>query len=266
MLPEETQEQLSKYGFDVSALTNALRSEEVVNVDVPQLYTEKGFTQDELTVFGKNRFDEGKTAMSEILAKSFKTQYELDVEGKDINKVFEAYGEKKFNEAKPSDDNKELLNNFKSLQAKYSELEQEKEGLKQDFESKLFKTNIKSTLTSHIPKEVSLATDKVINLYMMDHDLKNHDGSTVVAKDGEVIKDKLLNPVPIADHFKSWIDESGLMKKQGMGGKDNNSGSTVTKFKNMNEFMDYAKKNSIEPMSSEGMSFLSENKADDFAY
>ena len=40
MLAEETQEQLSKYGFDVSALTEAVKSEEEVKLDV-QNYTKK---------------------------------------------------------------------------------------------------------------------------------------------------------------------------------------------------------------------------------
>ena len=266
MLAQETQTQLSEMGFDVSALENAFKSEEEVKLDVPTLYKEKGFTQDEMTVFGKNRFEEGKGAMSEILAKSFKGKYDLDVEGKDIDKVFEAYGEKRYNEAKPSDDNKELMKDFKALQEQISTLESEKEQLKSNFDTELFKTTIKSTLSKHIPKEVSLAHDKVINLFTMEHDLKNQDGSPIAAKNGEILKDKLLNPLPVDSVFKSWLDESGFIQKSGMNGGDSKGGSTVSQFKNMDEFMDYAKNNNIEPMSSEGMKFLSENKAEDFAY
>ena len=265
MLAQETQEQLSKYGFDVSALTTAITSEEEVKLDVPELYKEKGLTNEDMTVFGNNRFKEGQTSNEEILAKQLHDEYGLELpdgkEGrKNIKKVFEAFGEKKFNEAKPSDDSKELLNNFKALQSKYTELEGVIESRESEFENRLFQTSLRQTLTSAVPKDTAIAGDKAVSLYLMENTIEKDGSLSVVKVDGEIQKDHLLNPVSVDTHFKTWLDSSGLVKKQGMNGKES-TGSTSQKFSSISEFTTWCEKNGHEPMSDEWQKYYINNKA-----
>lgn len=260
MLAEETQEQLSKYGFDVSALTEAVKSEEEVKLDVPELYTEKGVSNDDMTVFGKNRYEEGKKVMSEIMAKSYKEKYGIDLEGKNLDSVVEAIKDKY---SKPSD-NAELENSFKELQTKYSDLQSNYERKEQEFSTELFKREIRSKLSNAIPKDTTIDKSDIIDLYLLKHTIDS-DGVKI---NGEIQKNNLLSPLSPEEHFKSWIDSSKYVKRSGMGGEDSKGGSSVGKFNNFEDFMEYAKNNhSIQwANSEEGQRFLKQNKSNNFSF
>lgn len=264
MINQETQDGLSKLGIDVSKLIEAVKSDEELSLEVPTI--DKGFTQEEMTTFGKNRFDEGKNAMSEIMAKSYKEKYGVSMEGKNLDDVVDAIKQKGFEEAKPSEDNKELLKNFQDLQKKYQLAEDELNNKELTHKDELFNISTKQSLISNVPKGAALNADDIVGLYMMKHGIKNNEGSAVVEVNGEIQKDNLLNPLKAEDHFKGWLDTSGLIGKSGMGGDDSKGGSSVAKFKSTKEFYQYAKENGIEPMSEGGQKFLSENKAADFSY
>jgi polyhydroxyalkanoate synthesis regulator phasin len=260
MLPEETEKKLSEYGFDVSALTDAIKSEEVVNVDVPQLYKEKGLSNDDMTVFGKNRFEEGKQAMSEIMAKSYKEKYGVELEGKNLDNVVEAIKDKY---SKPSD-NTELENSFKELQNRYSQLEGDFSNKQKEFESELFKREIRGKLNSAMPKDTTIDKSDIIDLYLLKHTI---DGDGVKVN-GEIQKDNLLSPLSPEDHFKTWIDSSNYVKRGGMGGEGSKGGSSVGKFNSFDDFMEYAENNhSVQwANSEEGQRFLNENKSKNFSF
>lgn len=264
MLAQETQEQLSKLGFDVSALENAINSEEETKLDVPELFTEKGHTKEEMTVFGNNRFKEGQTSYDEIYAKKLHDSAGIDLgqDRKDFDKVVSALKEKF---SAPTDD-KELQNNFKEMQLKYEEAQNKLQEKDDAHKNEMFSFGVKQSLMSNVPKNTQLNSNDLVDLYLMKHSIKNNEGSAVVDINGEIVKDHLLNPIKAEDHFKSWVDSSGLVEKKGMGGDDSKGGSSVAKFNNTAEFYAYAKENGIEPMGEEGQKILSANKAAKFAY
>ena len=259
MINEETQSKISDLGFDVSKLIEAVKSEEEISLDVPTI--NKGFTQEEMATFGKNRFDEGKNAMDEMRAKAYKEKYGLDIEGKNLDDVVDAYGLKRFNEAKPSDGNKELQDNFQSLQGKYTDLEKKLADKENEYKSKIFQTTVRQQLVGSTPKGLPIDSDKAVSLYLMENKIQNNDGSAVVLdKNGEIQKDNLLNPIDVGNHFASWLDSSGLITKSGMGGDDSKGGSTSPKFRNAAEFTDWCYANDKAPLSSEMQKYYLDNK------
>jgi len=266
MIDQATKDKFSELGFDVAKLIDAMKSDEDTSLEVPTLYKDQGHTKDELTTFGNNRFNEGKGAMSEMLAKSFKEKYGIEIEGKNIDDVFSAYGDKRFNEAKPEEGLINAKKDFAKLQEDYTSLQGKLDEKDSTHKQEMFRSGLNQKLLSLVPKKMLLSANDTIDLYLMRNNIKQDNGSAVVEKNGEILKDTLLNPITMEDHFKSWIDASGLVHKDGMGGSDSNSGSSVSKFKNTNEFMEYAKSNDINPMSPEGQKFLAENKSENFSY
>lgn len=267
MIAQEAQDKLSEYGIDVSKLIEAAKSEVEVSLDVPTLYTEKGISEVDKITFGKNRFDEGKIAAEEILAKITHDKYGLDlIDGKEgrknMDKVAEAI-KAKF--SKPSD-NKELEGNFKALQDKFEASQNEIESIKTTHATEVFASGLRQSLTGLVPNDSSIGADDAVDLYLMKHNLKNENGRAVIEVNGEIQKDTLLNPVQVNDHFKSWLDSKGVVAKSGMGGTDSKSGGSTAKFKSTKEFYQYAVANNIDANSPAGMKFLSENKATDFKY
>ena len=271
MLNQETQDKISDLGFDVSKLTDAITSDQETSLDVPTLFKEKGHSKEEMTTFGNNRFNEGKGANEEIVAKSFHDQYGLNLpDGKDgrknLAKVFEAFGEKRFNEAKPEEGLVNAKKDFADLQGRYTSLEEEKQGLINKHKGELFSSTVKQSLLGQVPKGTSIDASDLVDLYLMKNQVVDNEGSAAVSVNGEIKKDTLLNAIPLADDFKGWLDSKGHISKGGMGGDDSKGGSSASKFKNVTEFYAYCKENNIEAMGAEGQKFLADNKASDFTY
>lgn len=263
MLNKETEDRLKVLGFDVSKLTEAIKAEDEISLDVPTLYTDE-----QKNSFGSNRFNEGKTAMSEILAKEVKNQFSIDIESKDINEVVKAYGESKIKELnkKPDERVKALESEKTELQNKLTTLSNEKQTIENEFSQKLFHVEVKTQLNSLIPDNTKIDKGDISQLFLNTHDIaKDENGRTIVKKSGEVIKDELLNPLELKDVVSSFIDKKGFIEKSGMNGDDRMSGGSA-KFKNMAEFMTYCDKNGIEPMGKDGQAMLSANKAESFSY
>lgn len=263
MINQETQDKLSEYGFDVSKLIDAVKSEEERGLDVPTLHKEKGHTKEELTIFGNNRFNEGKSATEEILAKTTHDKYGLDLpEGKEGRKNMEKVAEAmKLKFSTPSD-NTEIENNFKAMQSKYEESQNEIASIKTAHENEKFSSGLKQSLTGIVPNGSSISATDAVDLYLMRNKvIKSTDGSAVIELNGEIQKDDILSPINPVDHFKSWLDTSGLIKKEGMNGEDSGSGGQVVQFKNAKEFAKYAEANGISAMDEAGQKFLADHKA-----
>ena len=262
MLPEESKKTLSELGFDVSALTEAITSESEIAVQIPTLYKETGHSKEELSVFGKNRFDEGLKANEEILAKTFHDEYGLDLpdgkEGrKNLKKVFEAYGAKAASSSKSKEDK---TDDFKALQEKYQLLEKEKERLIEGYETESFQSNVKQTFLGLIKGETSTAKEDIIDLYLLRNKIQRSETGAVIVENGEVLKNDLLNPVKVEDHFKTWLDSKGFVKQQGLNEGEKGGGGASAKFSNASEFTDWCKTNKKDPMSDEMQKYYLANR------
>jgi len=262
MLNKETEDKLKVLGIDVSKLTEAVKADDEVSLEVPTLYTEE-----QKNSFGSNRFAEGKTAMSEILAKDVKKKLGIEAETKDIFQVIEIFGENKVKElGKPNEMLEVLKKEKEALQGKVTELTGLNEKTQKEFNDKLFGVELKAQLSTIIPESTKIPKEDITTLFLNTYRVSKDDtGRTVVFKGNEVLKDSLLNPLELKTVLNTFIDEKKLIQKSGMGGEDRGGGS-ASKFTNMSEFMTYCEKNQIEPMGKEGQAMLSANKAENFSY
>ena len=262
MLNKETQDKLGKIGLDVSKLSDAIKAEDEISLDVPTLYTEE-----QKNSFGSNRFNEGKNAFSEIKAKEYKTKFGVELDGKDLDKVIDHVIELKVEETGKKPD--EQINAYKSqvseLQTKLQASISEKESLETEFQGRLLKNEVNNILMSATPDKTKIPKQDLLTLFNSQYSVQNQDGKQVVLKGNEVLKDNLLNPVPIKEVYASFLDTGKYVEKNGMGGSDFEGGGSA-KFKDMDSFMKYCEKNNMEPMSPEGQTFLAKNKSEDFKY
>lgn len=262
MLNKETENKLKVLGIDVSKLIEAAKADNEVSLEVPTLYTEE-----QKNKFGSNRFDEGKTAMSEILAKDVKKTFNIDIDSKDINEVVKTYGELKSKESgKPNERILALEKDNKELQDKLSGALGSVKTIESEYANKLFNIEIKNKLNSLIPETTTIPKDDVVTLFLNYYNIeKDVNGRTVLKKDNEILKDNVLNPLEISSVLNQFLDQKQLIKKDGMGGSDRKGGGSA-KFSNMADFMDYCDKNKIEPMGKEGQAILAANKEVNFKY
>lgn len=259
MLSQEDVNKLNVLGIDVSKLTEAVKSDNEVRLEIPQLFTDSQFNE-----FGKNRFNEGKKAIEEITAKELKEHFKINAEHKDIKKLFEEYGNLKATEAgkKPS----ELENTIAELQKKLTDATTEKQKIQSDFQKRLDTIELKNNLSGLIPEGTKIGKEDIINLFLISHSVEKDDtGRAIVKKGDDVLKDNILNPLDLKTVINSFIDERGFTVKSGMGGNDRTGGGSG-KFKDTAEFMAHCEKNGIDPMGTEGMNLLANNKDSNFKY
>jgi len=264
MLNKETEDKLKVLGFDVSKLTEAIKAEDEQSLDVPKLFTESQNLD-----FGKNRFDEGKNAMSEILAKEVKKQFNIESDTKDINEVVKLYGDNVLKTAnvKPDEKYNTLESNFKKLQSDYQSVVDDKENTEKEYKSKLFNIHTTSKINSLIPAKTKIPKEDITTLFLNNYSVETDEtGRTVVKKGNEVLKDNVLNPLPLDAVLNTFLDERKYIEKSGMNGGDREKGGGSSKFKNMSEFNAYCEANNLEPMGTEAQALLMKNKEANFDY
>lgn len=266
MLTQETKDTLVAYGFDVSKLEEAIKAESEVSLDVPTLKTETEFNQmiseDDKVTFGNNRFEEGKKAMSEIKAKELKQKHGLDVEGKDLDKVIDAFTQKKLNEsgAKPA----EWAQEKATLQERITTAEQKLSDKEAEFTEKLSNIENRNHVFALIPDNTIIPKEDLVTLFNTRYRIATEDGRTVIYKGSEKLQDNRLEPLPLKDVVSTFLDEGKYITANGMGGGDGGSGGggSSAKFKTLTEFEDWCKAQDppINPMSEEGNKILAERK------
>lgn len=278
MFSTKDKEALKVLGFDPDKLESAAKSEKEETIEVPKLEFKEnkvviGSSEVELKdwlspeakqTFGTNRFEEGKKAMSEIKAKELKEKLGVSVDGKDLDKVVEAYGEMKLKEASKGG---EWVEEKKKLQGKLTEAEKKAQQIEQDYSKKLFNIELRSEIMGLIPDDTTLPKSDLVDLFMLRRSATNEDGKTIWTKNGEKITDSKLDPLGTKEVVSSFLDEGQYIKKAGMGGGDGggSGGSSDGKnFKSLAEFNKWCATQEGDlknPMSEKAQSYLRENKA-----
>ena len=275
MLNTETKTKLEGFGFDVSKLEVAVKSDKEESLDVPNLKTEADFskmiTEDQKTQFGSNRFEDGKKAMSEIKAKEFKEKYSLEIDGKDLDTVVEAYGKKTVVDAGIEPDKKvqSLTTQIDTLKTSLATSEGKIKTNESEYSQNLFNLEQRNQVVNFLPKETVISHEDIIALFFSGHRVtKDEQGRTAVKKGENLLKDQTTgDPLPLKDVVTSFVDERKFAKNGGMGGGDGDGGGGgSTKFKNFTDFEAYCDKNKLNSMSEEAQKILKDNKAEDFKY
>lgn len=264
MLPQDKKDELQRLGFDVEKLESAVKSDQEESIDIPTLKTseefEKMVSEDDKNTFGNNRFDEGKKAMSEIKAKELKEKFGIEVEGKNLDNVIEAYASQKATAAgkKPEEweaEKKQLQQTIQSAETKLSEKETE-------FSQKLANIELRNQVLSLIPEETSVPKQDLVDLFSLRYRVAQEDGRTVIYKGSDKLQDNRLEPLELKEVVTSFIDEGQYVKNPGMGGGDGSgsSGGSSAKFKSLKEYEAYCEKEGLNPASEEANKILRERK------
>lgn len=266
MLNAETLKKIAGVlGLEVSDLTAKIKSDTEETLEVPVVYTQADYD-----AFGANRFNEGKTAMSEIVTKDFKVKHpEVQFTGKNLENWIEAFADhrasEKLKEAKinPDERVKALEDDKKTLQTKLTEAEGKVAQTTKDFEQRMFQVEIRNQIISLIPDNTVIPKEDLVDLFLNRHRVAKEENGISVYKGSELLRDKQLNLLPLKDVVTQFTEN--YVKKTGMGG-GNAGGGFTGKFTKMSQFMDYCKEHNLEPMGQEAQNLLLDKKEANFDY
>lgn len=242
MLKKSIAESLKVLGFDVEKLEAAVKAEEEVAVDIPELMPKAQATAlaNNLKAAARTEgFTAGKTAMSEILVKDLKAKMGLEFEGKDVD-TFVTEATKKLSK---SDDG--IKKSLSDLQEKYKTDLAAKDALIGTKEQELFSLKTGAQVTKHWTKGTIIPKHDLLTLFNTKYALKDEDGRTIVLENGQVLKDEVQAPKTLEAVSKEFYQT--YIKKDGMGGGDNGGGA-ATKFKDFDTMYAHYTKAGENPM------------------
>ena len=255
MIAQETLKKLAVVlGVEVSALEAKIKSEEEETLEVPVL-----FTEDDKNTYGENRFKEGKKAATEIAVKDLKVKHGLEFDGKSLDGALEAYANKMLADAKIAPDEKvrKLTEENGRLKTDLQKALENETNIKSDYEGKLFHVGVRSQVLTQIPDNTLIPKEDLLDLFMNRHRVVKEDGSTIIYKGEQALKDNIQNPIPLKDVVAQFSEP--YLKKAGMGGGDNGGGAGGT-FKTISDVYAHLTEKGIAPMSEEGLKAVAEAK------
>lgn len=209
-------------GIDVSdtekfdTFKTALTSEDEVEVSMPEKW--HTFSDEAITSRDKSKYEEGKTAGLEMTIKQFKTDKNLDFEGKTLDKLVEHVAAKA-----AADAGAEPEARYKELEGKYKAKVAEVEGLQSDLDktkSEMSLIGVKSSFTTELSSkgvDTTIPADKIVTLFLSEHEITDEG----VKKNGsaDVIKDeKTLQPISRTDVFMDYANQFATKTPGGPGG------------------------------------------------
>lgn len=233
---------LKALGFDPDALVNAVKAEAETVITIPDL-----LSREQASILSTNMrkdgFEEGKIAMREILVKDIKAKTGVAIESKELDPVLEAL---KTAWGKPAA-NGELEKSLQELQRKYTTDLTEKENIIKQKASELFRLQLRQDALRHLPEHTVIDKDHILTLFTAQHEVEQHEGSTLVKRNGQVLKDSLQNPLSLEVAVKEFA--LPFAKKDGKAGEDDTGGAGNPKtFTNPEEHYNYWVKKGENPM------------------
>ncbi len=248
-------------GVKIDALKSALTSEDEVTVE----FNQGTFLNDESLgtlkeSMKKAGYNDGKVAGLEMEAKRLKEHFGIEIEGKDLNKIIEAHGQKVLTDAK-IEPNKKIADLQGSLEALQSTYNTDMAAKDQEISSKTNQLNqfsINSRLMSELPDNLSISPKHFLTIAQTEVSFEQADDGAIVVKRGDaVLKDKLEKPIPVKDFLNDFAtDNSFLGKSKGRGQDNDYNGGGKSEFKTMHDVYRHMEKNKIDPTSKAGSALI----------
>ncbi len=243
-------------GMNIETLKEALTSDKEVEIS----YKSGTFLDDESLTSLKSSvksegYNEGKVAGVEIEAKRIKESKGIEIEGKDFDKIFDAFESSVLTNAKiePTKKVKELSDSLEKLQNQYNTDIGLKDGIITEKENTIKSIKSSNDLMHEIPDGLKgLSNPQFATLAKSEFSFEYNDAGIFIAKDkgGNVVKDKLEKPIPVKDVLTDFATQNSWFGANGRGGNDD-TGST-SGFKTMHDVMRHMEENKISPTSPEG--------------
>lgn len=164
-------------------------------------------------------------AHTDITAKQIKQKYDLEVEGKDLEKIFDAYKTKIISEQKVPDDEKvkELQSDFSKMKLNYETEKKRADDMEATFAQKEKRSKINDAVLKKIPADTIIDREKVLTIFHTEFESDIDDkGKVIFKKNGELLKNpSTLDPQTIDDVMTGFITPYAKPISGGAGGKDN---------------------------------------------
>lgn len=224
-------EQLSKIAsllkIKEDELESAIKADTETDITIPELNV---FTTEELTKRDENKtresYKQGKEAGVEMIIKDQREKLGLDFEGKDIEKLLEAY-EKKIKEDSKIEPNKkveELSKIVENLKSNLATAENEKKELA----SKISEVSLTSTLKGYLPQNRLdvLSDDEFISAVRREYSFVEEDGKLVVKKGNDIVRDaKTQDPLEPKDVISGYFSQRKWVKEEEPGKQGRGAGN-----------------------------------------
>jgi hypothetical protein len=150
----------------------------------------------------------------EILLKELKNDIGLDFEGrKDPENLKKAYIEK-FGKPESRDEDIEALRNTfsKEMEAKNLEIESIRSSFKKESDDKIILASLKDSFDSFSDK-THYSADDLVTIAKSKGEFTVVDGKVFQSKDGEVVKNELLQGISVDSFASSMMKDGGYIKK-----------------------------------------------------
>jgi|WetSurMetagenome_2_1015567.scaffolds.fasta_scaffold65635_3 hypothetical protein len=213
-------------GVEPGFLINASKSAEEVEIKIPEL---KIFKPDEFETFTTNLkkedYENGKKAGVEMSVKEHREKLGLQFEGKTIDKLIEAVQKKTLEDAKiePSKKIEDLTKDLDKLRNINTDLTNQIETIKNERNQEKTQLQINRAILSELPKtgiHESWTEERLLREFVLDWQPEMTDGQIVLKKDGQILKDQLMNPKKIKDVMSDWVKPFTKQNKGGAGDGD----------------------------------------------
>lgn len=187
-------------------------------------------------VVDKKAFDRGSETSMEVFVKTKKRELGLEFEGKDPEKLIEALSAKVLSDAKVTPDKSlaEKDKTIEGLRRNIAALEEEKSNIA----STLNTVKRQTTLLKSIPQNLISGVEPEEVLLTMGHkgfEFDEMDGQLVVKKNGQVVADQALRPLPVKDVItgyvkeRNWLDDEQSGQREGRAGGHSKMKDVTTK-------------------------------------
>jgi len=233
------------------------------------------FTKTDLDTRDRAKYNEGKTAGTEVLVKDLKKKKGVDVDSDDLDKVVEAI-EKKATDAANANPDERLKEKDKEVE-KYKTAATKATEKAAKLETEKADAALDSKLLRHFPKErnATVTDDEYLTLIKSRVKFTEKDGKEVVSIDGKVMeKADTFEPIPLGEALKSYFTERKWVEEPvaggggsggsggGRGGGNSNSAGAIPKFTKLSDVQKYASDNGINFQGQEGVALMKKAYAD----
>lgn len=171
----------------------------------------KVFKNEDFETLQKNiantEYQKGKTAGEEMLYKSGREKLGLEFEGKTFENFTEAFKTKILKEAsiEPTQKVNELMSDIGKLRGTIGEWESKYNNVLSQVETDKKQTRIENTLLSKLPKDqLTIPIEDVVFILKSKNQIDIEENNIVLKQNGEVLKNKLMNPITIDE----WLPDA----------------------------------------------------------
>lgn len=220
MAVENIEQIEQSFGLEKGKLAEMMASEENHKIDIDN-YVIKTKSDHEALI--NNLKKESGNATLEIAIKNARNEFGLDFQGKTMENLLKAYGEKVEADAK-IDPNKKydtLKTDFEKLQGNLTDWQSKYTNLESTYKEKEQQSSINNTLLKEIPENTILDKDDILAILKAKYQFNIGDDGFEIIKGGQVQKNQAnMNLLSPGEFMKEFITPYLKPVDGGAGGKD----------------------------------------------